>query len=165
MSAQLLLGDSRSAWQPPRGMEHLWTALRVAYVHSVWQLRCRRSLMGRAFTAAGVCAAVVAALKEAIQRDWARATQSLVKLSGACPEWFRGRSPALSLSDFRARWAVRGVLCTVLGGEEEGRDGDAPPPRLTLHFSLAHPVPAPAAPAAAAPSAAQGSPPHEGDPG
>ena len=165
VSAQLLLGDSRTAWQPPRGTEHLWTALRVAYVHSVWRLRCRRSLQGRAFTATGVCAAVVAAIREAIQRDWARATQSLVKLSGACPDWFRGRSPALSLSDFRARWTVRGVLCTVLGGEEEGRDVDAPPPQLTLHFSLAHPVPAPAAPAAAAPSDAQGFPDHDWDPG
>ena len=167
VSAQLLLGDSRAAWQPPRGSEHLWTALRVAYVHSVWRLRCRRSLTGRAFTAASVCAAVVAAIREAIQRDWARATQSLVKLSGACPEWFRGRSPALSLSDFRARWAVRGVLCTALGGVEEGGDEDAParPPQLTLHFSLAHPVPAPAAPAAAAPSTAQAPPPPAWDPG
>lgn len=88
----------------------------------------------------------------------------------ACPEWFRGRSPALSLSDFRARWAVRGVLCTVLGGEEEGRDEDAPapPPQLTMHFSLAHPVLAPAGPpaaAAAAQSTAQASPPHAWDPG
>ena len=73
--------------------------------------------------------------------------------------WFRGRSPALSLFDFRARWAVRGVLCTVLGGEGEGRDTDAPSPQLMLHFSLARPVPAPAA--AAAPSTAQGSPPQD----
>jgi hypothetical protein len=160
-SAQVLLGDSHAAWQPPAGSEHLWTALRVAFVQSVWQLRSRRSLTGRAFSATSVCGAVVAAVRASIQRDWARATQSLVTLSGACPEWFRGRSPALAMSAFHQRWAVRGVLCTVAGGAGEpalppgARPDLAAPaqrPRLTLHFSLARPVPAPAAPAAGPPT-------------
>lgn len=171
VDAQLLLGDRRTAWQPPAGTEHLWTALRVAYVHSVWQLRNRRSLTGRAFTATATCAAVVAAIREAIQRDWARATNSLVRLSGSSPEWFRGRNTALALGMFKARWAVRSVLCTVVGGGEVPEGGGSnteepvQQPKLTFHFTLGHPVPAPVAPAASAPSTAQDSPPSQVDPG
>lgn len=189
-NAQLLLGDSWAAWQPPPETEHLWTALRAAFLSSVWRLRCRRSLGGQPFTATAVCAAVVAAVRASIQRDWARATKDLVKLSGACPEWFRGRSPALKLSAFRARWAERGVLCTVVGGEDEDSDSEGegasslgegaasqsgegaagaarPPPQLTLHFSLAHPVPAPAPPPVPLPVQSTQSPQqqHSVDPG
>jgi hypothetical protein len=151
VEAGVLLGDCRLSWVPPAGSGQLWTALRVAFLHTVWQLRCRRSLTGRPFDTIALCAAVVAAVRAAIQRDWARATKDLVKLSGACPEWFRGHSPTLRLHDFKALWAVRGVLCTVTGGEESdaedgGEGGPAvegeqrPAPRLTLRFSLAHPV-------------------------
>ena len=88
------------------------------------------------FSPAGVCAVVVASVRAAIQRDWARATKDLVRLAGACPEWFRGRSPALSMRKFRARWASNGVLCRVLGA-------DGQRPSLLVRFSLAHPIPAP----------------------
>ena len=122
-------------WVPPRA-GHVWLALRAAFLHTVWQLRCRRSLAGLPLSAPGVCAGVVAAVTTSIRRDWARATKDLVKLSGACPEWFRGRSPALTLAQFKARWAHRHVLCRVGGGEDERRE-------LELRFSLSHPVPAP----------------------
>ena len=141
----------------------LWTVLRAAYLHSVWQLRGQRSLTGRQFSASSVCAAVVAAVRGSIRRDWARATKDLVKLSGAPEEWFRGSSPALQLAAFRERWEFD-ALCTVVGGPEPGAEegassqgppsqetsSQAQPPQLVLHFSLAHPVPAPAAPPAAA---------------
>ena len=160
---QVLLADSGTEWEPPEGAEHLWTALLAAYLHSVWQLRGQRSLAGRQFSAASVCAAVVAAVRGSIRRDWARATKDLVKMSGAPEEWFRGSSPALKLDAFRERWEF-GALCTVVGGPEpgpaegagsqgqtsQGPPSQAQPPQLTLHFSLAHPVPAPAASLAAA---------------
>ena len=98
-------------------------------------LRNRRSRAGTPFTATGVCAAVVAAVSASIRRDWARATQDLIQLSGACPEWFRGRSPAMSVARFKAQWAHRQVLCRVLG--------EGPEQQLQLRFSLSHPVPAP----------------------
>ena len=113
-------------------------ALRVAFLHVVWQLRCRRSLADQPFSAVSVCAAVLAAVTASVRRDWARATKNLVRLSGACPEWFRGRSPALTVPQFRSRWAHGGVLCHVRGeAEEETR------PELVMRFSLHHPVPAP----------------------
>jgi hypothetical protein len=135
VSARVLLADDGVGWVPPRAGP-VWLALRAAFLHTVWQLRCRRSLGGAPFSAAGVCAAVVAAVTASIRRDWACATHDLIQLSGACPEWFRGRSPALTVARFAARWAHRQVLCRVVGEGEERRE-------LELRFSLSHPVPAP----------------------
>ena len=172
-TAAVLLADNWDGWQPPEGTAQLWTSLRAAFLHTVWQQRCQRSLAGREFTAAGVCAAVVAAVRAAIQRDWARVTQDLVGLSGAPREWFRGRDPTLKLDSFRERWGQSGALYMLEGGdgwegrdaegegEEEGAEGE--PPRLVLRLSLGHPVPAPAAPPGAGPSPVQ-SQRHE-DPG
>ena len=81
-------------------------------------------------------------LTSTLRRDWARVTQSLIGMSGMCPEWFRGRSPALALPAFRSRWAHRGVLCRVREGEGDGQ------PTLQLRFTLAHPCP-PLSPASA----------------
>lgn len=134
-SARVLLADDDVEWVPP-GADQVWLALRAAYLHAVWQLRCRRSLTGVPFSAAGVCGAVVAAVSASIRRDWARATEDLVRLSGACPEWFRGRSPARTVAQFQERWAHRGVLCRVNRGAGGRRE-------LALRFSLAHPLPAP----------------------
>ena len=173
-TAVVLLGDR---WQPPAGTQHAWTALRAAYLHSVWVLRCQRTLASSQFTAAAICGTVVSLVSASIHRDWARCTSDLVQLSGAPPEWFRGRSPALELGTFKRRWAVGGVLCSVAGGElgdEDQEDGDALPtqqgpasadnedvnparekPSMTLHFSTSHPVPIPRpSSAASAPAAA-----------
>lgn len=134
-SARVLLADDGVEWVPPEA-DQVWLALRAAYLHTVWQLRCRRSLTGVPFSAAGVCGAVVAAVSASIRRDWARATEDLVRLSGACPEWFRGRSPARTVAQFAERWAHRGVLCRIVRGAGGRRE-------LALRFSLAHPLPAP----------------------
>ena len=150
VSAAVLLAANPGAWAPPDGTEHVWTALRAAYLHAVWQLRCQRSLAALPFTPAAVCGAVVAALRGSIMRDWRRATQDLVGLSGACPEWFRGRSPALKVSDFAARWAHRNVLCQVQDVPQAQGGGR----RLDLLLSLAHPVPAPLPPPPDMPPAA-----------
>ena len=134
-SARVLLADDDVEWVPP-GADQVWLALRAAYLHAVWQLRCKRSLTGVPFSATGVCGAVVAAVSASIRRDWARTTEDLVRLSGACPEWFRGRSPARTVAQFQERWAHRNVLCRVIMGAGGRRE-------LALRFSLAHPLPAP----------------------
>ena len=131
-------------WQPDdEEAEPLWTALRSAFLHSVWLLRCRRSLADAPFSPRSVCAAVVAAIRSSIRRDWMRVTKPLVHLSGAPPEWFKGRDPQLTRSAFERRWVgTEAALCRVTG--------PAGALHIDLLFSLQHPVPAPAQPPPAA---------------
>jgi hypothetical protein len=75
----VLLADDGAEWDPPCA-ERVWVALRVAFLHVVWQLRCRRSLADQPFSAVSVCAAVLAAVTASVRRDWARATKNLVRL-------------------------------------------------------------------------------------
>ena len=141
---QVLLADSYAAWQPqPSSLQFLWTNMRLTFLHSVWQLRCRRSLTHQPFGSLAVAGAVVRALRAAMQRDWTRVSRDLTRLEPAYQEWFRGRDPSLDRQAFEQRWAYRGVLCRVAGNS------------LHLRLSLDGPVPAPAAgPAVAAAAAA-----------
>ena len=84
------------------------------------------------FDAAAVCGSVVAALRQAIARDWQRVTVRLEGMDGTCASWFRGPNMALEEGEFAARWAAGSVLCATQGEQ------------LQLRLSLAHPVPAPA---------------------
>ena len=133
---RVLLGDEHAVWRPEPRLQHCWTHLRVSFLHSVWQLRARRSRAGRPFCPATVCAATVAAVRAAIQRDWLRASEDLQRLPGTYSEWFRGRNVHISTDKFKQRWASGGCLCTV----GAGAGGAA---RLELRFSVAVPVQAP----------------------
>lgn len=135
---RVLLGDEHAVWRPEPSLQHCWTHLRVSFLHSVWQLRARRSRAGRPFCPATVCAATVAAVRAAIQRDWLRASADLRRLPGTYSEWFRGRNVNISMERFKRRWARGGCLCSV----EAGAGGAA---RLVLRFSVALPVAAPPA--------------------
>ena len=126
---RVLLADEAAAWSPPRDLRHLWTHLRLAFLHGVWQLRARRSLAGVHLSPAAVCNAVLSGVRAAIQRDWARATHDMRRLNGTYAEWFRGRDTSISMAVFQRRWARDGVLCTV-----EGEGG------LCVRFSLTQPV-------------------------
>ncbi len=137
---RVLLGDEHAVWRPDASLQHCWTHLRVSFLHAVWQLRARRSRSGRPFCATAVCAATVAAVRAAIQRDWLRATRDLRRLPGNYSEFFRGRDVGITLGEFEQRWTQRGCLCAV---EPAAADR---PVRLQLRFSVAVPVPAPAAP-------------------
>lgn len=136
---RVLLGDEHAVWRPDPGLQHCWTHLRMCFLHSVWQLRARRSRAACPFCPAAVCAATVAAVRAAIQRDWLRATVDLRRLPGTYSEWFRGRNVGIALDKFKQRWARGGCLCEVAAGDG-GR------PRLSLRFSVGTPVQAPAAP-------------------
>ena len=144
---RVFLGDEASVWAPDPVLRFLWTRLRLACLHAVWQLRARRSLTDQPFDATAVCGTIVAALRAAICRDWTRATHDMRRMDGVYAEWFRGRGASLTMDCFQQRWTSGGALCVadVAGG-------------LQLRFSMAHPVPAPAAgrQPAAGPAAAAG---------
>lgn len=141
---QVLLADEPSVWQPhSSSLQFLWTNLRLAYLASVWRLRCERSLTHRPFDARAVTLAVVRVLRSAILRDWTRATRDLTRLDASYCEWFRGQDPSLSMEEFGSRWSFGGVLCSVqhaLGGARQ----------LQLRISQTTPVPVPPAPAGSA---------------
>lgn len=94
-------------------------------------------MTGEQIQPVAVCAGVVAALRAAIRRDWARATQDMRRLDGTYAEWFRGRDASVSMAEFQRRWAHGGVLCSV----SVGHAGQVHV--LQLRFSLGCPVPAP----------------------
>lgn len=131
---RVFLADETTVWAPPAGLGHLWTHLRLAYLLAVWRLRARRSLAGQPFDAAAVCGAVVATVRAAIRRDWTRATHDVRRMDGTYAEWFRGRDASITAAAFHERWSAGGALCGIAAGGG-----------LDLRFSLAQPVPAPAA--------------------
>lgn len=137
MDARVLLLDDTRVWSP-LAAGALWTHLRTATLHALWH--CRSWRMDQVSPAARV----VQVLTQAIQRDWARVNPNLQQMaaaSGSIPAFmFKGRSPALSLDDFKATWCHRDVLCAVEG------DGEG---TLSLRLSLLLPVPIPAHPGGA----------------
>jgi hypothetical protein len=147
VSPQILLADDPSVWQPcPSGLQFLWANMRLAFLASVWRLRCERSLTHRPFGAHAVALAVVRTLRSAILRDWTRTTRDLTRLDASYSEWFRGRDPSLDMEQFEDRWVHGGVLCSV----QQPAPGS--PAQLQLRLTQAAPMPVPleahAAPAA-----------------
>jgi hypothetical protein len=141
----VLLAADPSAWQPsPTSLQFLWSNLRLAFLASVWRLRCDRALSRRPFDARAVALAVVQRLRSAILRDWTRATRDLTRLDASYWEWFRGRDPSLDLETFETRWAHGSVLCALV---QPAPASSQPGQRLGLQLRLSHaaPVPVPAA--------------------
>ena len=137
---QVLLADEPFVWQPhPSSLQFLWTNMRLAFLASVWRLRCERSLTHRSFDAHAVATAVVRVLRSAILRDWTRTKLYLTRLDASYCEWFRGRDPSLDMEEFEDRWSHGGVLCAVLHVP-----GSAP--QLQLRITQTAPAPVPPAP-------------------
>jgi exonuclease III len=136
-SALLLLADWRQDWSPSPDAADLWALLRVTFLGCAWHLRCQRA-GGRVWTAQQhaltVAASVVAFVREAIRRDWARVESDVRLLSAHMPSrHFRGRNPELTLAAFRARWcSLSGLLC-------DAREGG----QLHLRLTCSAPVPVP----------------------
>lgn len=147
----LLLADYRAAWQPAADSATVWAALRVTMLGCIWHARCSRRSWDVA--TARVCAfraaaAVVDFLREAIWRDWRRASSD-VRLGSedVCSSWFRGRQHALPKHVFLRRWSLGGRLCSV-----------QPDGSLRVHLSWYSPVCVPG-PGPGVPEDGGGSPP------
>lgn len=138
LSAGLFLADDQRAWRPPPAAAYLWTHLRLAVLAALWNAAARRSLHGRATPAAGVAAAVMAATRQAMFRDWSRVEHGDLEGIGVYTGWMRGRRVRLTAVEFRKRWGFGGVLCRVVpavGGEGVGT--------LTVQWTTIFPVPMP----------------------
>ena len=132
LDARVLLADDHRVWRPGEeaALGQLWTLLRVAMLHAVWQCRSYRHELVGSFSAAAVTRVVVY-VRTAIERDWLRANEDVRLLSDMPADYFRGRDPQMEMDAFLACWAHRGVLCSIHGGH------------LALHLSLQAPVPMP----------------------
>jgi hypothetical protein len=132
LDARVLLADDHRVWRPGEeaALGQLWTLLRVAMLHAVWQCRSYRHELVGSFSAAAVTRVVVY-VRTSIERDWLRANEDVRLLSDMPADYFRGRDPQMEMDAFLACWAHRGVLCSIHGGH------------LALHLSLQAPVPMP----------------------
>jgi hypothetical protein len=139
-STAVLLADDQRTWLPG-GEGHLpalWTTLRLAWLHSVWQLRCRRLAdpERHSVTAAAIVAATVALVGRLLRVDFARTVGDARSMSAAPRHWFRGTSvPTLTVETFLERWGGAGGLCSITAGNGEGQGR-----QLTVHFSASRPV-------------------------
>ncbi|KAJ9512291.1 hypothetical protein QJQ45_012924 [Haematococcus lacustris] len=115
---------------------HLWLRLRVAYLGSVWRLRCLgpAAALQTQSLAHRVAQGVIFTLSSAVQRDWYRVGRDIrVGLGGAVPStWFKGRDPRLDERQFASLWPA------ASGGWFQRQQGE-----LVVRLSLQWPVPAP----------------------
>ena len=114
-AASVLLADDASAWAPspsPRGLQALWTVLRVTMLKRIWLARqaCAHGDNPASYTAARVVAAFIAEVVNLLRQDWLRVQGDIRQQGGVCPSWFRGRYTTLSLEAFQQRWCQRSVL-------------------------------------------------------
>lgn len=134
MDPLVLLADA--PWRWPLVGDALWSALRVAYLGAVWEVReSRHEHPGPA----AVVKAVVTTLRHSVIRDASRIDG--VQLGGAggppIPQvWFRGPEPKLSHDEFEALWPAS-------GGWYELQEGPTPAHvRLSDAWPVPFPVPA-----------------------
>lgn len=115
-AAVVVAGDGR-AWEPGGGQAgvRLWHALRLTVLHTIWCHRCQARIQGRAHHALGIISGVVHRLCASIRMDWRRTQltpQETGRLVTAVDDGLR-----LTPAQFKERWALGGVLCTIDGGE------------------------------------------------
>lgn len=114
----LVAGD-HTVWAPAdRALWPLWTVLRLCVLRAIWVLRCaRRAPNGPQFDPDAVIAAAACLLSQLIRLDWLR-----VRRADGCPRVHVSTSsdavtrPALTHTDFVARWCRRSVLAHVRTG-------------------------------------------------
>ena len=92
---------------------------------------------GVACSATAVACRVIYGVRASISQDWVRVVRDIRQQAGACATWFRGRDPQLQMADFKERWCLGDMLCSV---EEFTQNRAA---NLRLHFSAQHPMPVP----------------------
>ena len=142
-SPALLLGDQPSAWPAypvAPGLQRLWTALRLCFLHGVWCVH--KDLDPARHHSHAVVAHVVAALRCLLWAQFRMTALSDDLLDPLPTAVLNAQLKATKLADFKAAWAHRRVLCEVV----EPAAGGA---QLRVLVSLSGPVVAPAAPAAA----------------
>jgi hypothetical protein len=141
-TAAFLLSDRPAEGWPAcaddEWMLQMWTRLRVATLGAIWRVRCQAAAGrgGRGSLARQAARQAAAAVVGALQRDWARVSDSHCSLTtdSVTASWWNGAAIHISPATFKHEWA-RGtapVFCTL------STDG-----RPIMRLSVGTPVPLP----------------------
>jgi len=141
LTAAVLLGDAAPQWdQYPKGaLQQLWTALRLAWLHSLWVVH-HSSGTPLSHSSHAVIAATVGAMRQRIREAFCYCSPG-PRIFDALPlRVIRTDLPQTSCDAFNRLWGHRGVLAHAVLGAASGQ------PELQLHLSMTAPVAAPPPP-------------------
>jgi hypothetical protein len=117
LSSSVLLADCWATWAPRKagGLQGLWVVLRVCMLRCIWFAYTKAQDGNPAALArVPILSMLVADVRGLLQREWLLVQGDVVRLSGVCPVWLRGRATALSEAQFVSRWCAQGVLAQVV---------------------------------------------------
>ena len=140
LSMQVLCGDYLEGWPqaPVMPMLQLWTALRLTWLHALWDVHHRPAYMARSSRA--IVEAVVQQLRAAMRAQWCFC-QPAQRIFDVLPGSVLTQPiQADDIAKFSSVWSGNGLFCRVQLGQTPLH-----PPQLHLLLSLDLPVPAPAA--------------------
>jgi hypothetical protein len=117
--ARALLLDDHRIWEPtgPRGIRRMWQRLRLATIHSIWMVRCRReefqSQVDGDLSAATI-SLTQTSIRGDIRREWAQTRLAATLSEGGISHIdSSGHQLDLTMEEFERNWTCRGVLCSV----------------------------------------------------
>jgi hypothetical protein len=142
--ARVVVADDHRVWQPQsQALRHVWTVLRVLYLHAVWRCAVINRMAGKVLASPAIIAMVVRDVRRVMQCEWARVLDGGASLAGSVP--LSAESQPLAVAAFKEKWCMGEVLASVQLGE-------AACCRLCLKFTSSWPVAVPSLPAIAGPS-------------
>jgi hypothetical protein len=120
LDPRVLLLDDQRIWSPgpSKNKQQLWQRLRLIVLFSIWVSRCSREIYASA-TDGDISAAAIKLAEEdikiAVHRDFTRTRikEAMVEAAVGSID-SSGRDLSLSIDDFKARWALNDILCSVV---------------------------------------------------
>ena len=120
LDPRVILIDDQRIWSPgpSKNEQQLWQRLRLIVLFSIWVSRCSREIYASAADGDISVAAIKMAeeeIKTAIKRDFTRTRIKEAMVEAAVGNIdSSGRDLSLSIDDFKARWTIQEILCSVV---------------------------------------------------
>jgi exonuclease III len=142
--ARVVVADDHRVWQPQsQVLGHVWTVLRVLYLHAVWRCAVIHRMTGQMVVSSAVIAMVVRDVRRVLQCEWARVLDGGAALAGSVP--LSAEAQPLAVAAFKEKWCMGEVLACVQ--QVEGAYC-----KLCLKFTSSWPVAIPSLSSIAGPS-------------
>ena len=120
LDPRVLILDDQRIWSPgpSKNKQQLWQRLRLIVLFSIWVSRCSREIYASAADgdiSAAAIKLVEEDIKTAVNRDFTRTRIKEAMVEAAVDSIdSSGRDLSLTIDDFKARWAVNDILCSVV---------------------------------------------------